>query len=183
MLGLKTYIIMILLMGCPATAFSEIVTIDIPEAGWGISFDAPHLSEPEDSRRGSDYAFRALSDHFNISIFLEEPAATGNMHTDSYNFYWSRASQNPNIEIPSIATTETPAYVRVQYTSTLNFQGQTYRQKHVNYYFAYSGKWVDVHISIINPTSSDESIFKTFDQSLSYTNFSADKSGDSGTRR
>ena len=178
MLRLKDVIIIILLMGCPATAFSEFVTIDIPEAGWGITFDAPTLSKPEDSRRGSDYAFRALSDRFNISIFVEEPTAIGNTHTDSYNFYWSKVSPNPNIDIPSIATTETPEYVRVQYLSTLNFQGEPFRQKHVNYYFAFGGKWVDVHISIINATSSDESILKTFDQSLSYRNFSPDKSGD-----
>ena len=48
-------------------------------------------------------------------------------------------------------------------------QGQPIRQRHVHYYFAFRGKWVDVHISIIVPSKEDEEIFAAFDRSLRYS--------------
>jgi len=38
----------------------------------------------------------------------------------------------------------------------------------VNYYFAYSGRWIDVHISIIAPSDQDSQVVTAFDRSLSY---------------
>jgi hypothetical protein len=161
---------LISVLAFPSIAFAEQVTIEIPNAGWGITFDAPPLSNNEESRRGSDYAFGATSERFTLSFYVEEPGGSGNTHTDVYDFYWSKASQNSLIDILSIQRSETPRYVRVQYSTTIKFQGQTIRQKHVNYYFAFQGKWVDVHISVGTPTAKDDQIFSAFDQGLSYAN-------------
>jgi len=48
------------------------------------------------------------------------------------------------------------------------FQGRTFRHRNVHYYIAFRGKWIDVHISIIEPTAEDEQVFRTFDKSLRY---------------
>jgi hypothetical protein len=167
---LKTSLLFILLIGFPAITFAEQQTIEVPQEGWGITFDAPPLSKKEDSHDGSNYAFRANSGRFNMSFFVEEPRGPGNRPTDVYDFYWSQASQMPEIDILSIVTSETPQYVRVQYTATVKFPGKTYRQKNVNYFSSFHGKWIDVHISVIEPALQDDEIFAAFDRSFAYAN-------------
>jgi hypothetical protein len=144
------------------------VKVDIPKEGWSIAFDSPALSKHEESRGDGEYAFRANSGRFNISLFVEKPGGAGKTHRDCYEFYWSQSSRNPMIVRDSVATSETPKYVRVQYDIATQFQGQPIRQRHVHYYFVYREKWVDVHISIIVPTREDEAIFTAFDKSLRY---------------
>ncbi len=80
----------------------------------------------------------------------------------------AQSSRNPRIAKDTVQSTETPKYVRVQYDITVEFQGQLIRQRHVNYYFAFQQKCVDVHISVIAPTKADEDIFVAFDRSLRY---------------
>ena len=65
-------------------------------------------------------------------------------------------------------TSNAAKYVRVQYDIVAELQGQPIRQRNVNYYIAYRGEWIDVHISIIEPTQDDAKIFAAFDTSLSY---------------
>ena len=47
------------------------VKVDIPKEGWSIAFDSPSLSKQEESRGDGEYAFRANSGRFNISLFVE----------------------------------------------------------------------------------------------------------------
>jgi hypothetical protein len=68
----------------------------------------------------------------------------------------------------TIEVSETPKYVRVQYDILTEFQGKPIRQRNVNYYFAFSGKWIDVHISIIAPSEEDSEVVEAFDRTLSY---------------
>ncbi|MFI5305350.1 MAG: hypothetical protein ACHQYP_11225 [Nitrospiria bacterium] len=49
------------------------------------------------------------------------------------------------------------------------FQGRRIRQKNINYYFVYKYRWVDLHISVVDPKNEDENIFTTFDKSLTYS--------------
>jgi hypothetical protein len=142
--------------------------VEIPHQGWSIVFDSPPLSRQEESRGDGEYAFRANSERFNISLFVEKPGGPGQAHRDCYEFYWSKGGQNPMMDKASLQRSETPKYVRVQYDIVSQFQGQPIRQRHVNYFFVYGGKWVDVHISIIVPTKEDEAIFAAFDKSLRY---------------
>jgi len=144
------------------------VKVDIPKEGWSIAFDSPSLSKQEESRGDGEYAFRASSGRFNISLFVEKPGGAGKTHRDCYEFYWSLAKRNPMIAQDLVQSADTPKYVRVQYDIVTQFQGQPIRQRHVHYYFVYREKWVDVHISIIVPTKEDEEIFAAFDRSLRY---------------
>lgn len=154
--------------GSSANALLEQVKIQIPEEPWSISFDSPRLSEKKESRRDADYAFTATSDRFNISLFVEKPHGAGDSHKDCYRFYWPQASQSPLIAKDTVEMSETSKYVRVQYDIVTKFQGKPIRQRNVNYYAAFSGKWIDVHISIIAPTKKDADVFAVFDRTLSY---------------
>lgn len=150
----------------PATATG--VKLEIPKQGWSIAFDSPALSQQQESKREGEYAFRATSGRFNVSLFVENPGGPGTAHRDCYEYYWARSSRNPRIAKDTVQSSQTPTYVRVQYDIIVEFQGQPIRQRHVHYYFAFQQKWVDVHISVIAPTKADEEIFTAFDRSLRY---------------
>lgn len=92
----------------PVSAFADGVEVTIPEERWSILFDSPPLSQEDDARTGANYAFRANSGVFNITIYVETPQGGGTSR----------------------------------------------------------GKWVDVHISILQPTRADEATSRAFDRSL-----------------
>ena len=164
----KTLLAVLVAITFPAIAFAENVEVNIPGEGWRISFDAPALSQKQEARRGGDYAFKATSDRFNISLFVEQPQGKGDTHRDCYRFYWPQVSRNPMIAKDTAVTSDAAKYVRVQYDIVAELKGQPIRQRNVNYYIAYRGKWIDVHISIIEPTQEDAKIFAAFDTGLSY---------------
>ena len=164
----KAAVVLAAVLAFSRAAGATPVKVDIPKEGWSIAFDSPSLSKQEESRGDGEYAFRASSGRFNISLFVEKPGGAGKTHRDCYEFYWSRAKRNPMIAQDLVQSADTPKYVRVQYDIVTQFQGQPIRQRHVHYYFVYREKWVDVHISIIVPTKEDEEIFAAFDRSLRY---------------
>ena len=150
-------------------ATATAVKLEIPKQGWAIAFDSPVLSQPQESKRGEgEYAFKASSGRFNISLFVENPGGPGKTHRDCYAFYWAQSSRNPRIAKDTVQSSETPRYVRVQYDIIVEFQGQPIRHRNVHYYFVFQQKWVDVHISVTAPTKADEDIFAAFDRSLHY---------------
>ena len=165
---MRSITILALLLAFRGTALASAERVEIPDQGWSISFDSPPLSQKEESKQPGEYAFRANSERFNISLFVEKPHGSGNSSKSCYDFYWPRASQNPMIAKDTIAMSETPKYVRVQYDIVTEFEGHPIRQRNVNYYFIFRGKWVDVHISIIAPSEQDADVFATFDRTLSY---------------
>jgi len=165
---MKKLFVFIVVIMFPAIVFAENVKVNIPGEVWRISFDSPPLSQKQEARRGGDYAFEATSDRFNISLFVEQPQGKGDTHKDCYNFYWPMASRNPRIAKNTIVITSGDKYYRGQYDIIAEFKGQPIQQRNVNYYIAFGGKWIDVHISIIEPTKEDEKIFVTFDKALSY---------------
>lgn len=140
--------------------------IPIPGAGWEIRFESPKLSAPEESGKAPVYTFRANADRFNISLFVEPPQGAGSTHEACYQHYWRKASRNSDIIEKSVTLSPGKKYYRVQYDC--NVAGMGLRMRHVNYYFVFQGKWVDVHISIIAPTKADAKILAAFDQSLTY---------------
>lgn len=143
--------------------------IQIPGQGWSISFITPPLSESRERQQGDNYAFLAKAGRFNLSIFVEEPEKKGGSNQDCADYYWQLEQQNPAIaKDPPAKRTETAKWVRVIYQAVVKAGPMEVHQTNVNYYFSYRGKWVDVHLSAIQPGPEDEEVFKTFDSSLSY---------------
>lgn len=157
-------------MGCAKEYLrgAEKTAIQVPREGWEITFESPPLAKKQESRGDEGYTFRGTSGRFAISFFVESPQGDGTTHKDSYNYYWHRASQNALIVKDSVVTSETPNYVRVQYIMVVEIVGRAYRQMHVNYYFAFRGKWVDVHISVPEAIQEDKEVLEVFDRTFSY---------------
>ena len=148
---------------------AAVVTLPVPNEGWHFTFDTPALKSPQTSKAPQGFAFRANAERFNMSVFVEKPSGAGTTNRDCYEFYWHDAQRNPMIVKSTIAVSEQPKFVRVQYDLETKFEGQTIRQRNVNYYIAYRGKWIDVHISVIAPEPADQKIFDAFDAGLAYT--------------
>jgi hypothetical protein len=151
----------------PCRMLAEPFALPISKLGWTIKMDAPAFTEKKSEEIEGDFVFRATSERFNISIFVEPGKIGGNK--ECYQYYWPLASKNPRISKPTITASNTDKFYRVAYDIELKGPaGSAVTQKNVNYYFAYEGKWVDVHISIINPTKEDDVVIATFDKELSY---------------
>lgn len=142
--------------------------LPIPSQEWSIGFLSPPLTNKKEDSKNDGYQYMASSDRFTISIFVEQPKGDATSHTKCFEYYWPRARRNPAIQHETIQTTATPWYHRVQYDSKGTYKDRSYVQRSVNYFFAYAGRWVDVHISVIEPTETDIAIFNAMDLSLHY---------------
>jgi hypothetical protein len=135
--------------------------IEIPKQGWGITVLNTGLRESGQQLNAAQFAYEAVGRNgFNLSIFVEKPANGGSGNADVFNFYWPKASRNPMIDERSIRTETKANFVKVSYTSL--------SIPNVNYYFAFKGKWVDVHISKAPFTKEDETLFTAFEEVLTY---------------
>lgn len=145
------------------------IEIEIPDEGWSVSFVAPPLRESQERRQGDNYAFMAKAGRINLSVFVEPPQKKGGSHKDCADYYWHLAQRNPAItQDPPPTITEAPDYVRVVYQAVVDAGPLRVHQTNANYYFSFRDKWVDVHISVLEPTPEDADILEAFDRSLSY---------------
>lgn len=145
------------------------IEIEIPGEGWSVSFVAPPLTESQEKRQGENYAYLAKAGRFNLSVFVEPPQKNGGSHKDCADYYWHLAQQNPAItKNPPPKISKDANYVRVEYHVVVDAGPLRVRQTNVNYYFSFRDKWVDVHISVLEPGAEDGKIFDAFDRSLSY---------------
>jgi len=97
---------------------------------------------------------------FNLVLFVETPTNKVPGNDPVYNFYWLGMAQNSLIDAQSVKVERNDQFIKVSYTA----QGQP----NVNYFFAYQGKWVDVHLSKGAPGPEDDKLFARFDSALSY---------------
>ena len=150
-----------------ATQTTTGTIIPITGEGWALECDTPMLSDRKESNKDGNFFFGASTDRFTISAFVEGPQG-GKTNEDCYHFYWAKISRNPKITKDSVSISHTEKYYRVQYDLAIPFEDRTVTDRNVNYYFVFQNRWVDVHISVINPQKEDEVIFAAFDKSLTY---------------
>jgi hypothetical protein len=161
--------ILILLLGLSGAAHAVETTLPIPGQGWQVSFDAPELTKVGEQDRPGQYVYVANSGRFNLSLYVEAPSCSGgSRHEDYYNCFWPKSSRNPMIVQSSVRATEGPRYYKVVYDVQAPFEGRTITQRNVNFLIAYRGKWTDLHVSVIEPTSDDLARLEAFEASLDY---------------
>lgn len=141
--------------------------IEVPGEGWSLTFQAPALTHQNQSAREGAFQWRANATPFVISFFVEAPAGSPT-HQACFEHYWSLSRRNPTLDPASVRITQTPTFHRVQYDCRGTYQGKPYLQRNVNYYFAFRGRWMDLHVSAFNPTLEGDSLFEGFDRSLNY---------------
>ena len=135
--------------------------IEVPKEGWGITVLNPNLREVGKQMNESQFVYEAIGRNgFILSIFVEKPSVIGQDNSDVFKFYWSKASRNPTIDPKSVKGETNAKFVKVSYRSL--------GIPNANYYFAFHGRWVDVHISKSMPAKDDAELFAAFEESLSY---------------
>lgn len=135
--------------------------IEIPEQGWSIGiWNCGFGRLAKESNRGQFICRGTAQNGLNLSIFVESPHGNGMGTEDVSQYYWPKASRNPLIDAQSVKMEKHEKFVKVSYT--------TLEMPNVNFYFAYKGKWVDVHISMMADAKAADEIFAGFESQLSY---------------
>lgn len=144
----------------------ETFTVTVPDQAWTMEFEAPPLMNYLGQSQGDAFNFRAVSqDGFNLSIFVEKPKQPTLTHEACYEFYWPLAKRNPQIDQDSVKMTKAANFVKVSYQMDM---GNKTKGPHVNYYFAFQGRWIDVHVSRFPPGDDDDRLLAAFEKSLTY---------------
>lgn len=152
------------------------ISIAVPEQGWRISFIAPKLTGTETIRQGR-YDYRATAGRFMLSFFVESPefypdCAKGFSHEDNFRCFEKIAlpkiTESQYFEKPSLAVTKHSEFIKVSYTVNFPDRAAPIRHQSTHYLFAFNGKWIDLHISIIAPTPDDTAVLELFERSLKY---------------
>jgi len=135
--------------------------IPIPGQGWRMHLLNPGMADVHQQSGPSGLKFDSMNDDcFRFTAFVEKPAGSGQRHDDVFNHYWKMAGNNPLIDEKSIRVEKGEKFVKVRYlTATM---------PNVNYYFAYKGQWVYLHISKLPYDQKDEALFADFEKHLSY---------------
>ena len=98
--------------------------IQIPGEGWAIKFTSPELSKKQ-AYEGINYAFRATSGRFNLSLFVEPPQGKKMTHLDCCRYYWPQASRNPMISEKSVVLIQSETHCRIQYDIIMDVDAET----------------------------------------------------------
>ena len=138
------------------------VIIAVPNEDWKIFMMNPGLTSIDRYANGDELVLHGVpgTNGFNFSLFVELPANDGTNNDDVFNCYWAKAAQDPLIKKDSVKVERKAKFVIVAYIA----QGVP----HANYYFAYKGRWVDVHIAKWPFEAQDGRLFTEFEEHLSY---------------
>lgn len=140
--------------------------VPVPDTRWGINLDLPDLANAQGRTDGPNFSYEAHAGGLMVSLFVEKPKNRKTANADVYQYYWPRAVRNPMIDKASVHMTEQPDFVRVDYFYSGIVEGRLIQMKNYNYYFAHEGKWVDVHLSVSNPTAADDATIAQFEAAL-----------------
>lgn len=141
----------------------------IPDQDWEIHFDAPPLKKIKEANYPDQYMYFGNANLFNLSLYVETPGCNGgDTHASYLNCFWPKARKNPLINPSSVTESCNSHYCKVSYDLETTFEGSEIKQRNINFIFAYHQKWIDLHLSFVNPTEEDLKMLETFEQSFSY---------------
>jgi len=145
-----------------AVVTPKYVVIPIPNQNWKLTiadFGFGNWAKQEDNNQFVLHG-QTGPGGLNLVLFVENPVNTLSGNDPVYNFYWSNMAHDSLIDAQSVKVERTDKFIKVSYFAQ--------NQPNVNYFFAYQGKWVDVHLSkgVVEP--GDDKLFAAFDAALSY---------------
>lgn len=136
-------------------------SIEVPGQGWKIIVLNAELVEAGQQSSDDQFVYTANGkDGFHMAIFVSTPAGIGAEDEDVFRYYWPMMSQVPEVDQKSVKAARTPKFIKVFYVAA--------GVPNVNFYFAYRGKWVDVHIAKSPYSDADAKLFMDFDEHLAY---------------
>ena len=148
--------------GSQSTNAPRLLAIPIPNQNWKIiifDFGFGNWNKQEDNNQ---FVLRGDTGPggFNLILFVEPPANNLPGNDPVYYFYWSNMAHDSLIDAQSVKVERRDKFIKVYYAA----QGQP----NVNYFFAYQGQWVDIHLAKASFAPGDEKLFGEFDDALAY---------------
>jgi hypothetical protein len=126
--------------------------------------ETPTLQVFQGQRHEAGYQYQAASaDGFNVSCFVEKPSGDKKGHAACFEHYWPKMKRNPLIDQESVKISKQENFVRVSYEYTASLPRAP--KHHVNFYIEKSGRWLDIHISML-PDLPRDKVIKAFEESL-----------------
>jgi hypothetical protein len=154
--------------GTTADMFME-GAFQVPNSGLILFIDVPGLRKTgEKGDINSGYAFEGSSGRFTVTFFVEPPHGVGTTHDAVHDYYWPLASRNPLIDKSSVKESSSDRYSKVEYLYRGEFRGKPVNIRHVNYYALVKDRWIDVHLSVSNPTQQDNAVLAALDKKLEF---------------
>ena len=142
---------------------NEYVIIPIPNQGWKVSFINLGFSNWDKKMdNNNQFVVHGLPgpNGFNLVLFVNAPANGLPGNDPVYKYFWSNMARDSLIDAQSVKLERKDKFIKVFYSA----QGQP----NVNYFFAYQGSWVDLHLAKPSFEPGDDKLFAEFDNNLSY---------------
>jgi hypothetical protein len=139
-----------------------LLDIPIPNQTWKLTIANLGFSDWNKEQDNNQFRLRGLPgpSGFNIVLLVEPPANNLPGNDPVYNFYWLNMGHDSAIDAQSVKLEKRDKFTKVSYTA----QGQP----NVNYFFAYQGQWVDIHLSKGASDPGDQNMLAQFDNDLTY---------------
>ena len=154
------------------TSGTQADVVSASGATWGIELDIKGLQKQKEAGDiYNKYSYYGRGERFNVSFFVGQPLIDRMVTTDSdvHLTYWARAARNKYIDSSTIKHSRHDDYMRVEYFYQGTMQGKSLdNMKHVNYFAEYMGRWIDVHISVNNPTPEDEQAILQLEENFKF---------------
>jgi hypothetical protein len=144
--------------------------LPVPKQGWQLTFDAPPLNKMRENDAPDQYSYAGGYGRFNMSFFVEPPRCpNGSTHEDVYKcFQGMRDLSKEPFKRQDETAQNFPAFYRASYRIVQDVEGNRFEQLHINYYFIFQSKWMDLHVSMVKPTPEDMAFLAAFEKSLRY---------------
>lgn len=154
---------------------SETTTLlTLPESA-SVSFDAPQIVKLKEVSDGGRYQYLASSvdgaeQGFNLSVYVDPiDCHFGESTREVTRCFLEKSDSIPGIVKESRSTRcDEDRRCEVIYFTTVKAGESIVRQLHANTIFTYRGRWVDIHISVINPTGDYAKLMARFAGSLNF---------------
>ena len=172
-MNLKKSVLLVFLVLAAGPAAAEIMRLRLP-GGVTLTFDAPPMNEIKQASEGGRYQYVASSvgnaaGRYNLSVYAE-PISCGHGESTKQvtRCFLEKSDLIPGLMRQSRRTACDERSCSVTYATAVRVGDATVPQLHLNTIFAYPGKWVDVHFSILNPTDTDAGLMARLQESLRY---------------
>jgi hypothetical protein len=155
--------------------FSEsTTTLTLPE-GASLSFDAPEIAKLKEVSESGRYQYLASSADgaeqlFSLSVYVDPiDCHFGESTREVTRCFLEKSDLIPGIIKDSRSTRcDEDRRCEVIYFTAIKVGESIVSQLHANTIFTYRGGWVDVHISVINPTGDYAKLMARFAGSLNF---------------
>lgn len=146
----------------PSSDSLKYLALVIPNQNWKLTILDLGFSKWAAENNTNQFVLRGLPgpNGFNLALFVDRPANDIPGNDPAYNFYWLNMGNTSLIDAESVKVQRRDNFIKVSYTAQNQLQA--------NYFFAYQGRWVDLHLWKSPSEPGDEKWFAAFDNALAY---------------